>query len=443
MKQNMNIEAEGNELILKNKAGDYVVIPKKYRTEVQDMIKDGCHECIDALVETLPVMEDYAEDGSLLPDWDKVKSILNPKNWGVEDYTDKGDFNTAYSFARKAGKKEFMWNNKRYSTNYKGTPEQQLKETGITDERLGIQGKLENRAYKTIKPSVYDDDEIGQNIKNFINNRNRFDTSEYSNLSKQLIEANKNNDLSKVKELLKKIDTYNGNYSGLDDPYSEDAWRIYLGKPQSKNTFKLSPYTPSINKNKNIVYYALPNNFKDELYELYNNKVIKEGANNEFSFSNTFGENASKARVLGNFTVNKGKDDRGEYISYYDKYDLSPKLPLVGKMEISNFVGKPFEIYDRIYIKDYGDGKQKRMYYTDKELFEIDVNKKNFDTLALQRELNNRGYKLPKSTKKDGTFDGVWGDETKNALLDYRTKNKPKPIVNKATGLDKYSKNQY
>jgi len=73
MKQNINIEAEGNELVLKNKAGDYVIIPKKYRTEVQDMIKDGCHSCIDTLVETLPVMEDYAGDGSLLPDWDKVK----------------------------------------------------------------------------------------------------------------------------------------------------------------------------------------------------------------------------------------------------------------------------------------------------------------------------------------------------------------------------------
>ena len=421
-----NIEVEGGELLIQSKEGHYAVIPAKHRQEVMDMVKDGCDDCINNYIQTLPKDSDYAPDGSLLPDWDKVKATLNPKNWGVEDYTDKGDFNVAYSSARKAGKKEFMWNNKRFNTNYDGTPQQQLKETGITDERLGIQGKLENRAYKTVKPSVYDDDEIGQNIKNFINNRNRFDNSEYSNLSKQLVEADKNNDLGKVKELLKKIDTYNGNYSGLDDPYSEDAWRIYLGKPQSENTFKLSSYTPFISKDKNIDYYALPNNFKDELYELYNNKVIKEGANDEFSFSNTLGENASKARVLGNFTVNKGKDDRGEYISYYDKYDLSPKLPLVGKMELSNFVGKPFEIYDRIYIKDYGDGQKKRMYYSDKELSELDIDKKNFDTLALQRELSNRGYNLPKSTKKDGTFDGVWGNEIKNALLDYQSKNKTK-----------------
>jgi hypothetical protein len=316
-----------------------------------------------------------------------------------------------------------MWNNQRFNTKYDGTPQQQLKETGILDNRLGVQGKLENRAYNTVKPSVYDDNAIGQNIKNFVNNRDRFDTSESSDLVKQLVEADKNNDYTRVKKILKKLNSYNSNYSGLDDPYSEDAWRIYLGKPQSENTFNVSNYRPSKSKDVNMNYYSLPEAFKEELFNLYNSKQIKEGVNSEFSFENIFGENSSRARVLGNFIVDKGKDERGEYISYYDKYDLSPTLPVVGKIEVSKYIGKPFEIYDRIYIKDYGDGKQKRMYYTDKELLELDINKKNFDTLALQRELSNRGYKLPKSTKKDGDFDGIWGDETKNALLDYQAKN--------------------
>ena len=87
MKQNLNIEAEGSELILKNKAGDYVIIPKKYRTEVQGMIKDNCYSCIDSLVETLPTMADYAEDGSLLPD-DKKKINFEPKPYvAVQDNT--------------------------------------------------------------------------------------------------------------------------------------------------------------------------------------------------------------------------------------------------------------------------------------------------------------------------------------------------------------------
>ena len=105
---------------------------------------------------------------------------------------------------------------------------------------------------------------------------------------------------------------------------------------------------------------------------------------------------------------------------------MSLTLPIVGKIEVSKYVGKPFEIYDRIYTKDYGDGKQKRMYYSDKELSELNIDKKDFDTLGLQKELSNRGYKLHKSTKKDGTLDGVWGDETKNAILDYQIKNKSK-----------------
>lgn len=86
MKQNINIEAEGNELILKNKAGDYVIIPKKYRLEVQDMIKENCHSCIDKLVETLPVMENYAEDGSLLPD-DKKNNFKYKPYTAVQDNT--------------------------------------------------------------------------------------------------------------------------------------------------------------------------------------------------------------------------------------------------------------------------------------------------------------------------------------------------------------------
>ena len=74
----------------------------------------------------------------------------------------------------------------------------------------------------------------------------------------------------------------------------------------------------------------------------------------------------------------------------------------------------------------YKQNKYIKQYYSDKELFELDVNKKNFNTLALQRELSNRGYKLLKSTKENGTLDGILGDETKNALLDYQSKNKTK-----------------
>lgn len=73
------IEAEGSELILKNKAGDHVIIPKKYRQEVLDMIKDNCHSCIDALVETLPIAQDYAQDGTVIINPDDKPVIKKSK----------------------------------------------------------------------------------------------------------------------------------------------------------------------------------------------------------------------------------------------------------------------------------------------------------------------------------------------------------------------------
>lgn len=67
MKHNINIEAENNELILENSHGDIVIIPANKRNWVKNKIKEGCHDCIDSLVDTLPVMDDYAQDGSLFP----------------------------------------------------------------------------------------------------------------------------------------------------------------------------------------------------------------------------------------------------------------------------------------------------------------------------------------------------------------------------------------
>lgn len=122
MKQNINIEAEGNELILKNKAGDYVIIPKKYRREVQDMIKENCHGCIDKLVETLPVMEDYAEDGSVYPPNKKVK--VNRDNQIKEYNISSSEYRDLYN----SGK---LMSYDKNSNTYIATP---LKEVTVTAE---------------------------------------------------------------------------------------------------------------------------------------------------------------------------------------------------------------------------------------------------------------------------------------------------------------------
>ena len=419
MKYNIDVNVEGSELVLKNKAGDYVIIPKKYRLEVQDMIKDGCHSCIDKLVETLPVMEDYAQDGSLLPDWDKIKATLNPKNWGVPDYTEYGTRGQAYAAAKKAGEKEFMWNNKRFNTKSDMSPEQQMKVYGITDERIqgtsGVMGEIRDRIAKNILPEG--SGHIKSAIKAILTNTPEVAISDDVIPTMQLFPTKKDTD----------------EYMGVrrDDDYGAqsqskgahvDALNLVMGKPQQYNSFTTSKYHPTIIKlgNKTQYYTLSDESFKDRIIENIDvNSKVKQ------VYKQKPKSRLDSEHVLGDFTIDFGMDDRGEYVSIYDVQDYSPK----NRNESPLKIGKPFEIYDRIYIKNYGDGQKKRMYYSDKELSELDVNKKNFDTLALQRELSNRGYKLPKSTKSDGTFDGIWGDETKAALLDYQNKMESKKTI--------------
>mgnify|MGYP003756043747 CR=1 FL=1 len=409
MDKGMKVEVEDRELFLVNEAGDKVIIPKDKAVWVKEKLKEGCHGCIDKLVETLPVMEDYADDGSLFPDWNKVKNkvkaTLNPKNWGVPDYSDKGDFSTAYAAARKAGEKEFMWNDKRFSTDIPQS----------------------NKLNKYISDNIYP-------YGNFTTSESDFKI-DYDELMKLKYYDNGTyvTDKKLHRDDIKKI-TRNEKGESIYDLYtskgkshapghpkdlnaSYDALAIFNNQPQKYNSFIESKYKPSNSKNPNTKYYSFNDKYEKQIEDdlfLYDNRDFINSKENKRQVKGSIIAGAS----LRDYKYSKGKDDRGNYISYYDINDYGNILDIIPNTN-------PFEIYGRIYYKDY-NGQKKRMYYSDKELSELDVNKKNFDTLALQRELRNRGYELPKSTKKDGSLDGIWGDETKNALLDWQNKNKNK-----------------
>lgn len=76
---NKNIEVEGGEIAIRNSHGDLAIIPKDKKDWVKQKLSEGCHSCIDSLVETLPVMEDYAQDGSLFPNGEEVE-VYNGKD---------------------------------------------------------------------------------------------------------------------------------------------------------------------------------------------------------------------------------------------------------------------------------------------------------------------------------------------------------------------------
>lgn len=142
-----------------------------------------------------------------------------------------------------------------------------------------------------------------------------------------------------------------GNYDALDEIYAN-----YLQIPKNKRHYdsvlKKSKYKPSISKESNAIYYALPLTDKDK------QSLVTRAINGSTSEVNP---------ELGEHKIGLGKDSIGNYASYYDLWDINPfrgvtsysnKLTsLLGLDKVGDFsfgVGKPVEIYDRIYYDDNG-----------------------------------------------------------------------------------------
>lgn len=351
---------------------------------------------------------------------------LNPKNWGVEDLSNLKTRGEAFNIARNKGGKEFMYKGIRYNTNYAGTPEQQLRETGLTNEQIQDRSNLNKNLANNLFPYGYEN-AISRVWSAGIMNKKEEDRKSYEEGIYDMPELRQ------------------------QEKRRYDALNLYSGIPQKNNTFGISKYKPTDSKDKNKTYYNFNNRNREQIEEklindaYYIDKTKKEDI--KVGIKKFDGDDIIGMGTMGVYKVSTGKDKRGKYISYYDKWDLNPlDLSIAGKELPTNF-GKPFEIYDRVYVKNYNKDL-KRLFYTDEELSKLNPDKKNFDTLALQRELNNRGYKLPKSTKKESendsrthympnSFDGIFGDETKQALLDWQSKNKKMyggkllPLLNK------------
>ncbi len=124
-------------------------------------------------------------------------------------------------------------------------------------------------------------------------------------------------------------------------PEREDAWRLYLGKPQINNTFSISEYS----QNNNEVCYKINDFFDSYLGSedpsskiRFTHDLLKLNP----SLTSEFGD----FMVMGGCTIGLGKDDNGTFLYYYDIWDLD--IPI----ERNGFFGKPFKIYDRLYFDE-------------------------------------------------------------------------------------------
>ncbi len=156
-----------------------------------------------------------------------------------------------------------------------------------------------------------------------------------------------------------------------------DLYRYYGGQPLKYKVLVESQNKPSTSKDKNAKYISLNHDqeFVNEVLDNY--KRVSSGkldkgiesklSDNSWSVSgySSAGKNAHKTKkqgsehhsnAIGRYTLGKGKDEKGEYISYYDKFDQGTGTG-INPGELLGLT-KSFEIYDRIYL-DPKTGKPK------------------------------------------------------------------------------------
>ncbi len=152
----------------------------------------------------------------------------------------------------------------------------------------------------------------------------------------------------------------------------EDAWRMYLGLKQEHGTFSISDYKPAVGQEDK--YYFSINRFWESLGMGFvpaeyaaqmkedERKEINHFLGRDFNDGGMQGiimmlshipgnkmideDQNHNSWIMGHFTLGLGKDEKGSYLYYYDKWDLASKFV---DNPVMKGVGRPYEIYDRLY----------------------------------------------------------------------------------------------
>lgn len=162
-------------------------------------------------------------------------------------------------------------------------------------------------------------------------------------------------------------DAFNGKQANKSI-FRDDQWATYLQIPEEERRSD-----KEIRKIKPAIYRPTKGDVGEAVYKLSLDAEDKQALIDDAIFFNNPGENKVSRvldKYLGDHTVGRGRDSKGEYVSYYDRYDLNPVAggtPIrtgirsfdkwisgaTSDMDLSLGIGKPFELYDRIYLDDY------------------------------------------------------------------------------------------
>ena len=142
-----------------------------------------------------------------------------------------------------------------------------------------------------------------------------------------------------------------------------DLLRLHMGQDQKYNSVPKSEYKPSKAKDDDVTYYTSPST--EEI--IRNNMEYLSDQKSFYTDEDSKKMCTDMGGVLGRYTLSKGEDEKGKYISYYDKYDFNPfdynKLPeglsKAYEKTLGFFGMDAPEVYGRVYY-DEKTGKAKK-----------------------------------------------------------------------------------
>jgi hypothetical protein len=443
----MDINVEGGEFGITNPQGDFAIIPKHKRQEVLNYLESGDYDKIDDIVNDLPVAEDYAEDGTIVPDDEGKKKMQEElQKTGT---TSERTFDTQNPIYKRLSKNMHPYD-------YAGLPER-FKEAVIHNKMNAERKAMEE--LPLLEPGQeLDKDRMRLDVIKMYSGEPQkhgtFSISEHS--PKNAKDPNavyySINDRAYVRNLLQNIDGLKSSKKNIAEEYSKlaktpeemeairnKAYIVSTRTPRNtkldkfansgvakllgvsegfKDLASLQDYDKSINEKE---YTEALNYFKNLYPNLDTNsdefyKKVREFTSYNPKTGGIYPEH--EGALMQHHFVTFNKDERGEYASYYDKWDINP-FPKLEKAGVDLNFGKPLELYDRIYYKDY-NGEKKRMFFTDNELYNVNPESKTIDINKLQEELLNRGYELPTSFSEEGIPYGKINKETLEALNKYK-----------------------
>jgi hypothetical protein len=292
---------------------------------------------------------------------------LNPYNWGVPDYSGSDkvgevDWSTANIIARARGDKEFMHNNKRYAVKDK----KQKENWEVAEEK---------------------------NPDFFINY-----ASEY------LKKIHPEDHEKRYKDLLSTHYKYGNPWVTIEKPdigLTGDYGRAYY----EDDVNQMHIY--GVNQNPNITKIDTANLMNDYVQELLHSRQLKDLGKEGFNKHTQ--EDLKRHNIYYDRANNK-------WINYDEKMYDDPK-----SIEGVHYTQGP-ALLQRTLHRDY-DLEEKPLY----KQYRADVLKSFKDRdfhpyinqnelRALQKGLSEAGYDMSESLKKDGTYDGIYGEQTKYAL---------------------------